>query len=53
MGKVNIADWFGISNELFIFIVTVIAVIAFIIVNKIQKEYNSKKPVPDIEELGL
>ena len=53
MGKLNIADWFGISNELFIFIVTVVAVIIFIIVTKIQKEYNSKNPVPEIDELGL
>ncbi len=53
LGKLNIADWFGISNELFIFIVTVIAIIAFIVVDKIQKRVNSTNPVPNIEELGL
>ena len=53
MGKVNIADFLGISNGLFIFIVTVVAVVAFVIVTKIQKKVNSKDPVPAIEELGL
>lgn len=53
LGQVNIAEWLGISDGLFIFIVTVVAVAAFVIVTKIQKAINDKNPVPEIEELGL
>jgi len=53
LGKVNIASELGISDEMFIFIVTVIAVIAFIVTDRIQKKVNSKNPVENIEELGL
>ncbi len=53
LGKANIAEKLGMSNELFIFIVLIIAIIAFIVVDKIQKRVNEKKPVEKIEELGL
>lgn len=53
MGRTNIAEWLGISDALMIFIVTMVAIIAFIVVTKIQKNINSKNPVPEIEELGL
>ena len=53
LGKVNIASELGVSDELFIFIVTAVAVIAFIVTNMIQKKVNSKDPVENIEELGL
>ncbi len=53
MGQVDIAEWIGISDGLFIFIVTVIAVASFVIVDKIQKKVNSKGKIKDIEELGL
>lgn len=53
MGKMNIADWLGISNELMIFLLTIIAIVAFVVVTKIQKRVNSNNPVPNIEELGL
>ncbi|NPA35746.1 MAG: YeeE/YedE family protein [Chlorobi bacterium] len=53
LGKANIAAELGISDELFIFIVTVFAVVAFIVANKIQQKVNSKNPVENIEELGL
>jgi len=53
LGKLNIADWLGISNELFIFIMTIVAIAIFVAVDKIQKQVNSTNPVPDIDELGL
>ena len=53
LGKANLAETLGISDGLLVFIVTVIAIIAFIVVTKIQKNVNSKNPVENIEELGL
>lgn len=38
MGKVNIADWMGISDGLFILMLTIIAAIAFYVVAIIQKK---------------
>ncbi len=43
MGKVNIADWMGISDGLFIFLMTVIAAIMFFAVTLIQKKVTSKR----------
>lgn len=53
LGRVNMAEWLGISDGLLIFIVTLVAIAAFVIVTKIQKSINTKNPVPEIEELGL
>ncbi len=53
MGRISVAEWLGVSDELFIFIVTVIAVVAFFAVTKIQEKLNMNKPVKDIDELGL
>jgi uncharacterized protein len=43
MGKVNIADWIGISNGFFILILTVIAAVAFYAVTIIQERVTSKR----------
>lgn len=43
MGKVNIAEWMGISQGLFILLLTIVAVVAFYFVTKIQQRITSKK----------
>ncbi len=53
LGKANIAEMLGMSNELFVFIVLIIAVISFFVVTKIQKKYNEKNHLENFEELGL
>ncbi|MBN2891227.1 MAG: YeeE/YedE family protein [Bacteroidales bacterium] len=53
MGKINTADWLGIPNGLFIFLVTLVAVIAFVAVTKIQKKVNANKSEEYLKDLGL
>ncbi len=43
MGEVNIAEWIGISQGLFIFLLTVVAAIAFYVVTIIQQRVTSKR----------
>ncbi|MBN2746901.1 MAG: YeeE/YedE family protein [Bacteroidales bacterium] len=43
MGKVNIAEWLGISQGLFLFLLTVVAAIAFYIVTIIQQRVVLKR----------
>lgn len=43
MGKVNIAEWMGLSNGVFILLLTIVAVVAFVVVTKIQKNITSKR----------
>jgi hypothetical protein len=43
MGKVNIASWMGMSQGLFLFLLTIIAVMAFFAVTIIQKRVTSKR----------
>lgn len=43
MGRVNVAEWLGISDGLFILILTIIAAIAFYAVTLIQKSVTSKR----------
>lgn len=43
MGKVNIAEWMGISQGLFILLLTIMAAIAFYVVTLIQKKVTSKR----------
>ena len=42
MGRVNIAEWMGISDGLFILILTIIAAVAFFAVTQIQKKVTEK-----------
>jgi len=53
MGKVNIAEWIGISDGLFILIVTIVALVAFVIVTKLQAKLNKNKSVEFLDDLGL
>ena len=43
MGKVNIAEWMGISDGLFILIMTILAAIIFFAVTRIQSKVTSKR----------
>jgi len=53
MGRVNIAEWLGISDGLFIFIVTIIALVAFVVVTKLQAKWNAKRSDEFLDDLGL
>jgi len=43
MGEVNIADWMGISDGLFILLMTIVAAIMFFAVTRIQSKVTSKR----------
>ena len=43
MGKVNIAEWMGISDGLFILLMTIVAAITFFAVSVIQKKVTAKR----------
>ena len=53
MGKVNVADWLGIPEGLFIFIMVIIAIAAFFFADWVQKKVNKNKPAEELEDLGL
>jgi hypothetical protein len=53
MGRVDIASWIGISDGLFILIVTIIAVISFVFVTKWQNNWNKKRNPDFLDDLGL
>ncbi len=53
MGKVNIAQWIGIKEGLFIFLFTVIAIITFVVFQKWQDSWKKKMSQDDINDLGI
>lgn len=53
MGQVNIADWLGIREGLFLFILTLVAIFAFVFVTWLQKKLNAKKDREFLEDLGV
>ncbi len=53
MGKVNIAQWIGIKEGLFIFLFTVIAIATFWIFQKWQDSWKQKMSEEDINDLGI
>ncbi len=53
MGQVNVADWLGISQGLFIFLMVVIAIASFIFGDWVQKKVNRNKSPEELEDLGL
>ncbi len=53
MGKVDIAQWIGIKEGLFIFLFTIIAILTFIVFQKWQDKWKSKMSKQDIDELGI
>jgi len=53
IGKVNITEWMGINEGVFIFIFTVIAVITFFVFQKWQDAWKKKMDQDDIDDLGI
>ena len=53
MGKVNIAQWIGIKEGLYIFLFTVIAIATFWIFQKWQDSWKQKMSEEDINDLGI
>lgn len=53
MGRVNVAEWLGLSDGVFILIVTVVALIAFVLVTRWQAKWNKNKSKEFLEDLGL
>ncbi len=53
MGKVNIAQWIGIKEGLFIFLFTIIAIVTFVVFQKWQDSWKRKMDDSDIDDLGL
>ncbi len=53
MGQVNIADWLGIREGLFIFIMIIIAIGSYIFADWVQKKVNKNKSKEELEDLGL
>jgi uncharacterized membrane protein YedE/YeeE len=53
LGKVDIAQWLGIKEGIFIFLVTVFSIIAFIVYQKWQDSWKSKLSKEDIDDLGI
>ena len=53
MGKINIAQWIGMKEGLFIFIFTVIAIASFFVYQKWQDSWKRKMSDEDIDDLGI
>jgi len=53
MGRVNIAEWIGMKEGLFIFLFVVVAIITFIGYQKWQDSWKKKMSQEDIDDLGI
>lgn len=53
LGKVNLPQWLGIKEGLFIFLFTVIAIATFIVFQKWENSWKPKLNKEDIDDLGL
>jgi len=53
MGKINITEWIGIKEGLFIFLFVVIAIITFYVFQKWQDSWKKKMSQEDIDDLGI
>ena len=53
MGKVDIAKWLGLSDGLFIFIMTIITFVSFYLYQKWQDAKTKNMPDSDLDDLGL
>lgn len=53
MGVVNFPQWLGIREGLFIFLLTVVAVISFVLYQKWQDHWRKKLTKDDLDDLGL
>ncbi len=53
MGRVNIAEWLGMSDGLFILLLVIVAIAAFVVVTKIQAKVNSNHSNEFLNDLGV
>ncbi len=53
MGRVDIAQWIGIKDGLFIFLFTLIALASFYVFQKWQDSWKKKMSENDINDLGI
>ncbi len=53
MGKVNITEWLGIKEGLFIFLFVLLAMATFIVFQKWQNSWKKKLTQEDIDDLGI
>ena len=53
LGRVNIAQWLGLSDGVFILIVTFVALVAFVLVTRWQAKWNKNRSKEFLEDLGL
>ncbi len=53
MGQVNVADWLGIREGLFLAIMVFVAIGSFFFANWVQKKVNKNKSPEELEDLGL
>ncbi len=53
MGKVDIAQWLGIKEGIFIFLFVLLSVASFYVFQKWQDSWKSKLSKEDMDELGL
>ena len=53
MGRVNISEWLGISEGVFIFLYAIIAIVTFIGFQWWQNNWTKKMSKEDLDELGL
>ena len=53
MGRVNVAEWLGMSDGLFILLLVIVAIVAFVLVTKIQAKVNSNHSNEFLNDLGV
>ena len=53
MGNVNIAEWLGIKEGVFIFLFVVVAAITFVVFQRWQDYWKDKMSQEDIDDLGI
>ncbi len=53
MGRVNIADWIGMKEGIFIFLFTLLAIATFYVFQKWQDSWKRKMDQSDIDDLGI
>ena len=53
MGKINIAEWIGIKEGVFILLFAIIAIATFVVFQKWQDSWKKKMSQEDIDDLGI
>ncbi len=53
MGRTDVAQWIGIKDGVFIFIMIVITIVSFYIFQKWQDSHTKNMPESDLNDLGL